>query len=129
MIEKLSEIHPLLPPIAGALALLIAAIVVDLLVRNIVVKTIQAVAKRSRATWDDTLIKHKVISRLVQVVPGLIVFSGVPFVPGLPDAVVQLTRNVATGYMVLMLTMALTALLSASNAIYSRLPFAKTRSL
>lgn len=129
MIEKLSEIHPLLPPIAGALALLVAAIVVDLLVRNIVVKTIQAVAKRSRATWDDTLIKHKVISRLVQVVPGLIVFSGVPFVPGLPDAVVQLTRNVATGYMVLMLTMALTALLSAANAIYSRLPVAKTRPL
>lgn len=129
MIEKLNDIHPLLPPVTGVVALLLAAFIVDLLVKNIVVKTMQAVAKKSRATWDDTLIKHKVISRLVQVVPGLIVFSGVPFVPGLPDAVVQLTRNVATGYMVLMLTMALTALLSAANAIYSRLPVARTRPL
>ena len=77
MIEKLSEIHPLLPPVTGALALLIAALVADLLVRNIVVKAVQTVAKRSRVTWDDTLIRHRVISRLVQIVPGLIVFSGV----------------------------------------------------
>jgi miniconductance mechanosensitive channel len=129
MIEKLSEIHPLLPPVAGALALLIAALIVDLLVRNIVVRAAQTIAKKSRASWDDVLISHKVFARLVQVVPGLIVFSGVPFVPGLPDTVVQLTRNVATGYMVLMLTMALTALLSAGNTIYSNLPVAKTRPL
>lgn len=129
MIDKLSEIHPLLPPVAGALALLVAALVADLLVRKIVVKAVQTVARKSRVTWDDTLIRHKVISRLVQIVPGLIIFSGVPFVPGLPDAVVQLTRNVATGYMVLMMTMALTALLGAANTIYSGLPVAKTRPL
>jgi len=129
MIEELSEIHPLLPPVTGSLALLIAALIVHLLVRNIVVRAVQAVAKKSRVTWDDALIRHKVISRLVQVVPGLIIFSGVPFVPGLPDAVVQLTRNVATGYMALMLTMSLTALLGAANTIYSSLPVAKTRPL
>ncbi len=129
MIEKLSEIHPLLPPVAGALALLIAALVVDLLVRSIVVRALQAVAKKSRATWDDALIRHKFVSRLVQIVPAFIVFAGVPFVPGLPDAVVQLTQNVATGYMILMSTMALTALLGAANTIYSRLPVAKTRPL
>jgi len=129
MIEKLSEIHPLLPPVAGALALLIAALVVDLLARSIVVRALQAVAKKSRATWDDALIRHKFVSRLVQIVPAFIVFAGVPFVPGLPDAVVQLTQNVATGYMILMSTMALTALLGAANTIYSRLPVAKTRPL
>ncbi len=129
MIEKLSEIHPLLPPVAGALALLIAALVVDLLARSIVVRALQTVAKKSRATWDDALIRHKFVSRLVQIVPAFIVFAGVPFVPGLPDAVVQLTQNVATGYMILMSTMALTALLGAANTIYSRLPVAKTRPL
>ena len=129
MIEKLSQIHPLLPPLAGALALLVAAFVVDLLVRIIVVRAVQTLAKKSRATWDDTLIRHKVISRLVRVVPGWIIFLGVPFVPGLPDTVVQLTRNVATGYMILMLTMSLSALLSAANTIYSSLPVAKTRPL
>lgn len=129
MIERLSEIHPLLPPIAGSLALLIAALIVNSLVKSIVVRAVQAVAKKSRVTWDDALIRHKVISRLAQLVPGLIIFLGAPFIPGLPDVLVQLTRNVAVGYMVLMLTMALTALLSAANTIYSSLPVAKTRPL
>ena len=129
MIERLSEIHPLLPPIAGSLALLIAALIVNSLVKSIVVRAVQAVAKKSRVTWDDALIRHNVIGRLAQLVPGLIIFLGAPFIPGLPDVLVQLTRNVAVGYMVLMLTMALTALLSAANTIYSSLPVAKTRPL
>jgi miniconductance mechanosensitive channel len=65
----------------------------------------------------------------VQVVPALIVFVGVSFVPGLPDGGVQLIRNVAMGYVVLMMTLALTALLSAANTIYAASPSAKQRPL
>jgi len=129
MIEKLSAIHPLLPPVAGVLALLTAAFLVNVLVKSIVVRAVQAVAKRSSVTWDDALIEHNVIGRIVQLVPGLIIYIGVPLVPDLSDSVVQFTRNVATGYMVLMSTMALTALLSAGNTIYSSLPVSRTRPL
>ncbi|HSM32230.1 MAG TPA: mechanosensitive ion channel domain-containing protein [Woeseiaceae bacterium] len=129
MIDYLNEIHPLLPAAAGAAALLVAAVVVDLVVKYIVVRTVQTVAERSSVTWDDALIEHNVIGRIVQLVPGLIIFVGVPFVPGLPDAVVQLTRNVATGYMVLVATMALTSLLGTANTVYSSLPVAKSRPL
>jgi miniconductance mechanosensitive channel len=129
MIDHLNSIHPLLPPIAGMLFLLTAALVVDIVVKRIVLRVVQTVAKRSSVTWDDALVEHNVVGRLVQVVPALIVYLGVTFVPGLPDALVQLTRNVATGYMVLVSTMALTALLGAANTIYSGLPVAKTRPL
>ena len=129
MLDYLNEIHPLLPMAAGATALLVAAIVLDLVVKFTVVRAVQTVAERSSVTWDDALIEHNVIGRLVQLVPGLIIFVGVPFVPGLPDAVVQLTRNVATGYMVLVATMALTSLLGAANTVYSSLPVAKSRPL
>ena len=75
------------------------------------------------------MVKHNVFGRLVQVVPALIVFVGVPFVPGLPEGGTQLIRNVAMGYMVLMLTLALTATLSAANTIYAASPIAKERPL
>lgn len=65
-------------------------------------------AKCSSATWDDSLIEHNVIGRLIQVLPALIVFVGTPFVPDLVHPLVRLSRNVATGYMVLVSTMALT---------------------
>ena len=129
MIDYLNEIHPLLPPFGGAIVLLIAALVVDMVVKRIVLRVVQTVAKRSSVTWDDALVEHNVVGRLVLLVPGLIVFVGIAFVPGMPDAMVQLARNVATGYMVLVSTLALTALLSAGNSIYASLPVAKTRPL
>ncbi len=129
MIERISTIHPLLPSVLGLIGLLLAAVIVDLLVKGILVRGVQAVTKKSAATWDDVLLEHNVFGRLAQIVPGIIIYIGVPFVPDLPDTVVQLTRNVAAGYMVLMVTMALSALLSAASAIYSSLPIAKERPL
>ena len=129
MFEQLDAIHPLLPPAAGLLALLAGAVIIDLIVKQILVRSVRAVARRSSATWDDALVKHNVFGRLVQVVPALIVSVGVPFVPGLPEGGSQLIRNIAMGYTVLMMTLALTAVLSAANAIYAASPAGKERSL
>jgi len=129
MFEQLGAIHPSLPPATGVLALLIGAIAVDLVAKRILVGSARAFAKRSSVTWDDALIEHNVFGRLVQVIPAQIVFVGLPFVAGLPDNVELLIRNVVVGYMVLMLTLALTAMLSAANTIYSALPIARHRPL
>ena len=129
MLEQLGSIHPLLPPVAGLLSLLAAAIIINLIVKYVLVRAVRAFAKRSSQTWDDALVTHNVFGRLVQVLPALIVFVGVPFVPGLPEGIAQLMRNVAMGYMVLMLTLALTAALSAANTIYAASPVAKDRPL
>jgi miniconductance mechanosensitive channel len=129
MLEKLADIHPLLPSAAGLLALFSVAIIIDLIVKQVMVRTVRAFAKRSSATWDDALVAHNVFGRLVQVVPALIIYVGVPFVPGLPEGGAQLIHNIAMGYMVLMLTLTLTAMLSAANAIYSASPIAKERPL
>jgi miniconductance mechanosensitive channel len=125
--EKLGAIHPLLPLSAGLLALIVTAVVADIVVKHIVVRTLRSVAKRSKASWDDALIEHNVVGRVVQLIPALVIFAGVSFVPGLPDNAVILTRNIAMGYMVLVSTMALTGVLSAANTVYSSLPVAKVR--
>ena len=129
MFEKLGTIHALLPPGVGLLALLAGAVIVNLIVKHIFVRAVRAFARRSSSTWDDALVDHNVFGRLVQVVPALIVFVGVPFVPDLPEGGVQLIRNVAMGYIVLMLTLALTSMLSAANTIYADSPMARRRPL
>ena len=129
MLDQLESIHPLLPPVVGVLALLVGAMIVNLLVKRLLLGVVRAFAARTSSTWDDALVSHNVFSHLAQVVPALIVFVGIPFVAGLPEGVVQLIRNVAMGYMVLMLTLALTATLSAANTIYATSPIAKDRPL
>ncbi len=129
MIEKLGSIHPLLPPVVGVLALLLGAAILNLIVKRLLVGVVRAVARRSSSTWDDALVSYNVVGRLVQLLPASIVFVAVPFVPGLQEGVEQLIRNVAMGYMILMLTLALNALLSASNSIYEASPVSKDRPL
>ena len=127
--EKLAAIHPLLPPIMGLLGLIVAALIADIIIKRIVVEVVRTIAKRSKVTWDDALIAHNVVGRIVQLVPAFIIFAGVAFVPDLPEYAAELIRNVAMAYMVLVSTMALTALLGAANTIYSSLPVAKDRPL
>ncbi len=129
MIDKLAEVHPLLPPILGLILLLVFAVIVDLIVKRIVISIVRAIAKRSRTSWDDELVKHNVVGRLVQVAPAAIVYTGVGFLPGAGEDLILLTRNIAVGYMILVLTLAITALLSAMHAIYSTSPAAKARPL
>ena len=129
MFKQLASIHPFLPPVVGVLLLLLGAVVINLIAKRLLVGTARSFARRTSFTWDDALVDHNVFSRLVQVLPALIVFVGVPFVPGLPEGVIQLARNVAMGYMALMLTLALTAILSAAGSIYAASPIAKDRPL
>lgn len=129
MFEKLGSIHALLPPVAGILTLLTGAIIINLLATRILVAIVRSFAQRSSVTWDDVLVSHNVFGRLAQVLPALIVYLGIQFVPDLAEEVVQLIRNVAMGYMVLMLTLSLTAILSAGSTIYSASPVAKHRPL
>ncbi|MEO1247206.1 MAG: mechanosensitive ion channel domain-containing protein [Pseudomonadota bacterium] len=129
MLERLTDIHPLALPVAGVATLLALALLVDFVAKHIVLKAARGVAARTRTTWDDELVKHKVFSRLVHVVPALLIFSGIAFVPEVPEEFARLVRNLAMGYMVLMLTMAVVASLSAVHAIYARSEVARDRPL
>ena len=98
MFERLGNIHVLLPPSVGLLALLAAAVLINLIVKHVLVRAVRAFARQSSASWDDALVAHNVFGRLAQVVPALIVFVSAPFVPELPEGVVQLgRRNVGDG--------------------------------
>ena len=130
MLDRLAEIHPLLPSAAGLLALLIAALIVDLIAKGLLVAAARAFVSRTSVSWDDKLVEHRVFERIAHVVPALVVFLGVSFIPGLDDTgVITLVRNVAMGYMVLVLTMALSAILSAVSDIYAATPMSRERPL
>jgi miniconductance mechanosensitive channel len=109
--------------------LLVVAFISDLLARRVLLSAVRVFASRTARTWDDTLVKHKVFDRLAQLVPAMVIFAGIIFVPNLAEQVDQLVRNVATGYMVLMMTLTLGAALSAANEIYETFPVSRDRPL
>ena len=129
MLKELAVVHPALPAIAGLAALIAVAVIADLLIKHIVLRALRGVARRTRSSWDDALIDNRVLGRLAQVVPALIVISGIGLVPDVPEEMDRLIRNVATGYLVLMVTLTVTAALSAANQIYETYPVSRERPL
>ena len=127
MLDQLSSIHPLLPVVAGSLILLLVAILADLVAKRLLLVAIRAVATRTRTDWDDALVEHKVFGRLAQIIPAIIVYSGVDLVPGLSAADEAIVRNVAGAYMILVIILTLTAVLSAANHVYESRPIARDR--
>jgi len=127
MLESLSVYHPALPMLAGIFGLAAVAIIADLLVKHILVAAARAMAARSRATWDDALVQFKVFGRLAQLVPGLVLYAGIPLVPDVPAWLEQLARNLTVFYIVVMMTLAVIAMLSAANCIYEQRPEARER--
>src|SRR5690606_16709171 len=98
-------------------------------VRRLLLRVVRGVVRRTRLSWDDALTRNDVLGRLAQIVPALIVLSGVTLVPDLGDGPTRVIRNVASAYVVLMLTFALSALLGAANRIYETYPISRVRPL
>ena len=127
MLDQLSSIHPLLPVVAGGLSLLLIAILADLVAKRLLLVAIRAVATRTRSDWDDALLEHKVFGRLAQIIPAIIIYSGVDFLPGVSEADQAVVHNVAGAYMILVIVLTLAAVLSAANHVYESRPIARLR--
>ena len=130
-LNTLREMLDLLPPWAANLVGLgllgVIAVLADLIAKRQFVLIAQRVSRRTRFTWDDKLIEHKVFGRFAQILPALVFYYGLDLVSGLPDGVVIVGENLAISYGVLMLSLACSGLISAINAIYEQYPVAKER--
>lgn len=127
MLEQLTAIHPLLPPVVGMLALLLLAIVADLAAKRLLLAVVRGAVTRTRVHWDDALVTHNVFGRLAQIVPVLIIYYGIDVVPGIGTSIEHTVRNVAGAYMILMITLSVTAALSTLNHVYEASPAARER--
>jgi len=122
MLEQLADIHPLLPTIAGSAVLLLVAILADLIAKRLLLAAVRAAVTRTQSIWDDALLEHNVFGRLAQIVPVFIISYGIVLVPNIGEPAEKIVRNVAGAYMVLMIMLTLTAVLSAANQIYAARP-------
>ena len=104
------------------------AFLADLLTRRILLRFILKAVAAMPGHYGKALLDRGVISRFARVVPALVIYSGIPYVPGLPDGLVTVIRNVANGYMILTVALALGNLLSAAGDIYERLNPVRARS-
>ena len=111
----------------GLVALLLLGVLLNLVIRRRVLGAFRRLADRTGQRWDDIILEHGMLARLVQAVPAVVVYVGVPYLPGLGDSLSRIVANVALAWLALAVTLAVGALLSAANAIYDTRPIARDR--
>lgn len=114
---------------SAPIVVLAAAALVLVLTRRVVLPLVLGVVRRSQTAWDDVLIKHHVLSRLVPVAPLVVIGRGVGLIVGLDPELVLLVERMVMALVVVVAVRALGALLTAANEIYSGHPLALGRSI
>jgi len=120
-------LHPLPGALIGLATLLIVSWLSDVVARRYILRVVSRVVIRTTFTWDDVLLKHRVFRRLAHVVPALVIYFGLPWVPGLSGALESLGQRVAASVLVIVIVVSINAVLTALNEIYSQNPEAKDR--
>lgn len=119
-----------LPPWANTLVLslllIVAAWGANWITKQVLVRALVKLLAAPFRQHQD-LSRHGVIPRLAHIVPALILGAGVGFIPGLPEELVAVVRNVCNAFVILTVALAIGALLNLINSVYQRRPDAANR--
>ena len=121
------EKHPQLLTLVACLGLLLAAWVLNWIVKRILVRGFYRLLRSTSFGQDHELNHHRVIGRLANIVPALVLAGGIELVPGRPDALVTVVQNVCSAFIVLTIALALGSALNMVNVLYSRRPSARLK--
>lgn len=57
--------------VLGLIAIAIVAVILNFIAKQIILRTVVALIKRSKTEWDDPLIEHNVLTRLSHIAPAI----------------------------------------------------------
>ena len=108
-----------------ALAVVVLAIAADFVAKHYVLRSVGYIIKRSKPTWDDAILRQGALSRLVHLVPAIIIFLMTPFALEGMETTVMLIRGATQIYMIIILMLVLDSTLNTVEEIYRSFPASK----
>jgi miniconductance mechanosensitive channel len=121
------DAYPWSQTLFGAVVLAVIATVTHLLVRRYLLPAMSRAVKVSATRWDDYILNTQVLHRLTRLVPVIIIYAGLPSIPGIDGALADGFQRIAGAVLILTSTLAIAAFLGAGNDLYSTFPIARTR--
>src|SRR5690606_26710442 len=84
------------------------------------VKLLHRVIERVQFLQGPDVVRSGVIARLANAAPAIVIYGGIVMVPGLPDALATVVRNVANAVIILCMAMTIAAALDLFHTIWRR---------
>ena len=111
--EAINQLEPRMQTGLGLVSLVITAYALRLIVRLVLLKLVPRFRRSLNAVWVKTLLADNILVRAAQIVPSLVVQTGIAAVPHMPTMATTVIRNVAIALTVLQVARLLNAVLDS----------------
>ncbi|MFZ3192677.1 MAG: mechanosensitive ion channel family protein [Moraxellaceae bacterium] len=118
MLQAIMLAYPWILPLVLLFGLLLLSWLSNWIAKKIIVRSIQKVLQLGDWVLGLQIHQSKLIPRLSNVVPALVLGFGVAQIDGLPILLVNLVQNIANAFIVLSLALAVGAGLDVVNEVY-----------
>ena len=128
MTEQLDTLRASLAPypwaytVVVACALVLLAWLANWITKRVLLRGLRRLLATLPLGQGDHQVRLRVIPRLANVVPAVVLAAGVAFVPDLPALLVTVVRNVCFAFIILTVALAVAAALDLANEVYQRRP-------
>lgn len=102
---------------AAVVATLLLAALANWIAKRVILRAVQAVARRTSASWDDVLVETGVFTRLSHLAPALVIDSLGPVSLGEDHEALAFVESATTIYLIVIGLMVLGALLEAAQRL------------
>ena len=135
MVERLANLQKWLEPYPGAydltiiIALLLAAWLANWITKRVLLRGLRRALRATAlgGKHHDQQVQLRVIPRLANVVPALVISAGVQVVPHLPAALVTVIQAICQAFIVLTIALAISRALDLFNQAYEKRPDAHNK--
>lgn len=123
----IAEQYPAAQTCLALMGLALAAIAANFMVKALLLRGLDRLLSITSMGRDPELRRHSIIGRLANATPAIVFSLGIGLVPGLPDGVMTVIRNVANAFTILTVALAAGIALNVADVLYRRRPEAKLR--
>jgi miniconductance mechanosensitive channel len=114
---------------SGIAAILMLALLSDLITRRIIVSIIGRIVEKTTTNWDDIIYERRVFNRLSHLAPAIIIYISIDHVMTDMPRLENFLQNTVQVYMIVVALLVFNSFLLALHEIYLTLEISKNRSI
>ena len=119
--------HPVLYSAASLSVLLLLAFAANWITKRILLNGLNRLLSSKNLALSAGGSLMPVVARLSNIIPALVIYLGIRWVPHLPEPVITVVDNVCSAFIVLTVALAVGGILNLAAAVYQRRPDAARR--
>ncbi|MEE2963281.1 MAG: mechanosensitive ion channel domain-containing protein [Acidobacteriota bacterium] len=97
----------------GAVAVLLLALIADLVAKRVLLRAVVSLTERTESTWDNVVAERRVFHRLAHIAPAIVIYLLAPDVLGVGVTPTTLVRAASLLYMIVVVVSVLDGALNA----------------